>query len=126
MMLIVNLGSTSLGIVFEHVRGDNHQPYATKCKLFGVRTGAEPVLLAKGTAKCSYLDNFQKCVGRKIALTRALGKLSTLSKADRKAVWDAYRNRSHEATPLMATGDVLEGEVIGTGTAGGGEVHANP
>ena len=42
-----------------------------------------------GFAHCSIKDNFNKAMGRKVSLTKALTK-SGLSKESRKAVWHAY------------------------------------
>jgi hypothetical protein len=46
-----------------------------------------------GKSICSKKDLFQKETGRKIALKRALEQLS-LTKEERKRVWDDYRNRN--------------------------------
>ena len=116
MILIVNLGATTLGLAFEYTRGDNHQPHATKCRLFGIREGGEPILLAKGKADCSPLDNFNKSKGRKLALTRALKKLTTLTKLERQAVWEAYLNRRNTDVVAQAVEAEPVNEVVGTGT----------
>jgi hypothetical protein len=42
----------------------------------------------KGVARCSPKDNFSKCVGRKIALDRAL---RATNRSFRKAAWQAYK-----------------------------------
>ena len=46
----------------------------------------------EGTAWCSPNDNFERSVGRKIALGRALHALG-LSYERRKAIWDSYFER---------------------------------
>lgn len=53
-----------------------------------------PKAIATGTALCSPLDNFSKCTGRKLALTRALEE-SGFSRDSRRAVWTEYL-RTHK------------------------------
>lgn len=118
MMLIVDLGRTKLGIAFEHPRetksDGRQQPVATKCQIFGIRDLGEPMLLSKGQADCSRLDNFCKAKGRKLALTRALDKLVTLTKAERTKVWEQYLNRPRTAPKPPAEPRVEA--PVGTGT----------
>ena len=42
-------------------------------------------------AKCMKTDEYNKNLGRKLTLTRAL-KNANISKKDRTKIWDAYRN----------------------------------
>ena len=49
----------------------------------------EGKVLTKGTAFLYYKDNFDRAIGRKVALTNALKSL-TLSKDERVDVWKAY------------------------------------
>lgn len=65
----------------------------THCEIFKLDEADEPCLISEGVAKCSAGDNFQKKVGRKIALTRALNKAG-LSKAERSLVWLGYLLRN--------------------------------
>lgn len=46
----------------------------------------------KGVSECSPKDQFSKEVGRKIALKRALSSSELLTKDDKKAIWDGYRD----------------------------------
>jgi len=46
-----------------------------------------------GIAKCSNEDHFNRHTGRKVSLTEAMRKSnSTLSKIQKKNVWNAYRD----------------------------------
>jgi hypothetical protein len=45
---------------------------------------------AVGEAKCSKKDNYLKSQGAKMALAKALSKLTGVPKSTRKAIWDAY------------------------------------
>lgn len=56
--------------------------------------------LAEGSAILGEGDQFNKAMGRKVALTRLL-KILNLEKKDREKVWEAYRNRG-----------VIEGEAV--------------
>jgi hypothetical protein len=47
---------------------------------------------AIGTANRSSKDSFEKNTGRKISLANAMDQMPTLSKKQRKNVWEAYRN----------------------------------
>ena len=118
MLLTVDLGKTTLGVAFEHPRvtenNGTQKPIATRCQLYGIRNGGEPLRIAEGKATCSHLDNFRKSVGRKIALTRALKKLTTLTKDERAKVWAAYLNRLQSVPKTeMPQADTT---VVGTGT----------
>lgn len=47
----------------------------------------------QGTAKCSVHDNFCRKTGRKISLVKAMAHTKgTLSKVQRRNVWEAYKN----------------------------------
>src|SRR3990167_4374060 len=65
----------------------------TYCEIFELDEAGEPILKAEGVAKCAAGDNFQKRVGRKIALTRALKKMD-LNKTERSMVWLRYLLRN--------------------------------
>ena len=69
----------SLNVSFSHVANE-----ATVCTVAN-RDG-----LSTGMAKRSKKDHFDKKVGRKIALTKAMRGM-TLSKAQKKRVWEDYR-----------------------------------
>ena len=131
MLLVVDLGRTKLGLTFEHPReiGSDGKlyPVKTKCRLFGIRDGGEPLMIAKGDAKCCALDNFNKSKGRKLALTRAIANLKTLTKAERTRIWEAYLSRGGNPAPIVpptsSPAPVVEGlttedvnHVVGTGT----------
>jgi len=63
------------------------QPYAISIALSKDNTE-----IARGVAICHDKDQFNKEVGRKKALRRAISEIS-LSKDERKAIWDDYNNR---------------------------------
>ena len=67
-----------------------------------------------GIAACSVHDTFSKDVGRKLALTRALGA-ADLTKLIRTGIWQAYFNRG------IGNGKVLADQGVGVRTAGDGE-----
>lgn len=48
------------------------------------------VPFATGVALCSASDNFDKSIGRKIALDRAAKELYSNNRDARRALWDAY------------------------------------
>ena len=60
-------------------------------------TGATYYDVFSGETRNIYPDNFCKATGRKVALTKAL-KTSGFSKAQRKAIWDAYFSRDKKLT----------------------------
>ena len=51
-----------------------------------------------GTSKAAKVDKWDKAVGRKLSLTRAV---EGLPKEDRKRVWDAYFNRSPKGVKYL-------------------------
>jgi len=55
--------------------------------------------LMRGTAQQSFRDTFNKDVGRRVALARAV---SILPKKNRKLAWEAYLNRSAKSARLLA------------------------
>lgn len=61
---------------------DRHR--VTVCTLAGA-----DVSLSVGEAHCSISDQFERSVGRKLALTRALSA-SELSRAERREIWLSY------------------------------------
>jgi len=63
----------------------------TNCELFLLDNEA-PMALVKGEARCSRQDNFNKAVGRKVALAKALKEIN-LPKQERKLIWEAYHSR---------------------------------
>jgi len=65
---------------------------ATICEI--VELDGEKIInkLAKGIARCNPLDNYNKEIGRKNSLTKALNN-SNYGKVDRKRIWRAYHER---------------------------------
>lgn len=111
MLTIILSDTLTIGITFAHptdflldeTRMDNAKNWVstkmryTHCEIYTIdeNGGLKPnvKLIADGLAKCALGDNFQKRVGRKIALTRALKKTNLL-KAERQKVWIAYLMRN--------------------------------
>lgn len=70
----------------------------TRCTIRPQKNGAHYVLaIGEGISACHPGDQFNKVIGRKLALARAL-KDAKLNKAERTAVWDAYR-KTHRYKP---------------------------
>ena len=107
-MLTIQLSDTLvLGITFAHPTDfqldeskfctDGTKVRYTHCEIYTIHENGglrpEVTLIADGLAKCAAGDNFQKKVGRKIALTRALQK-TDLSKEQRMLVWMGYLTRN--------------------------------
>jgi hypothetical protein len=88
-------------VEFDHIyvkkntnNGEVKVPIATEARIIGrsiFGLGKEKIL-GKGTSHCSKGDIFNKEVGRKLALTRAV-KQTTLTKDQRTAMWNDYFNR---------------------------------
>lgn len=84
----------------EHLNknGDREQqPVATKALIYD----RDKVLLAEGIARCSKHDLFEKEIGRKISLLRAVDDLNVDEdwidlKDVRKEILSAYFNRKHK------------------------------
>lgn len=109
-MIKVDLPDRTLGIAFKHepkmkiigfVPNRNYaatqgEPIkkeirTTKCEIYEV-VGTDARLVGHAKAECSLTDNFNKAVGRKVALTRAL-EFMKMGKAYRTIVWEAYNTR---------------------------------
>jgi len=67
------------------------QPVATKALIFNKRGS----LLVEAIAKCSKHDLFEKEIGRKISLLRAVNA-AYFDKNSRKEILGAYFNRKHK------------------------------
>lgn len=65
----------------------------TLCQLFELGADKKDLkLLADGLSVCSILDNFDKRIGRNLALEDALNP-KKFDRATRAVIWDAYLNR---------------------------------
>lgn len=98
--MIVNLDGVDHRIRFEYLYvtdllSDTKEPYATICTIEkgngytiqNSETKREWNKVVEGMTVCSEEDQFDRVVGRKVALTRAL---KGLPKEHRKIIWDAY------------------------------------
>ena len=78
----------------------------THCEIYTIdeNGGLKPhvKLIGEGLAKCAVGDNFQKRIGRKIALTRALKK-THLTKEQRMQVWMGYLTRNCAVGTALVT-----------------------
>ena len=88
--MILNSGNTDYRLNFSHYEDENGR--ATACTIERVEAGGRfkddgSQIGTVGKAQCAPEDNFCKATGRKISLTRAL---STVDKAERSDIWDAY------------------------------------
>jgi len=101
-MITISLSTRTLGIEFTHNRGhlievvDRSKKLVetngyTECEVVEI-VGNHKRALSIGRASCSLHDQFNKEIGRRIALTRAL-KEAELEREDRKTVWTVYRGR---------------------------------
>ena len=80
--------------------GDGIQRRSVVCELVDVTlwTRTSTKVVAMGRSVCHPKDSFNKEIGRKCALADAL-KAGGFGVFERKAIWDAYLNRSRgEAT----------------------------
>jgi hypothetical protein len=62
---------------------------STACTVALHNSDLGKVAEVEGVAVCARRDNFHKATGRKVALTKALGR-SALRKAERAAIWKGY------------------------------------
>lgn len=74
----------SYDIEFSHIKGDDGRPFATLCLVM-----ADGGFVGTGTAWCAANDQFDRRVGRKIAMQRGL--LSCVpDKKERTVIWQQY------------------------------------
>jgi hypothetical protein len=73
-------------VFFRHARLEEPQRYTT-CFILPVDCTNTEEALAIGTATCSRGDNFDRAIGRKVALAKAL---KGFDRETRKAFWQAY------------------------------------
>lgn len=66
-----------------------HQPNVTTCNILNVK-GKEESSVCSGKAVRNVTDNFNKEIGRKLSMTRAI---MGLSKDVRRQIWQAYFSR---------------------------------
>lgn len=95
MMIVTLPGNESLRVFFDYKRRGLSKKLNGKtiCKLLdGKVQPPDEITYAVGTAVCFKPDNFNKGMGRRIALTKAL-KSANLDKPARTAVWQAYFER---------------------------------
>lgn len=98
-MLKTEIGGTQVRVGFYHEQDSgwfisNDRPIKgyTKCTLkFGPKEApTRPDL--EGEAYCSTMDTFNKEIGRKVSLARAV---QPLPREERRAIWEAYFSRRH-------------------------------
>lgn len=85
--MVVEVSGEKYKISFFHVVHGN--PPSTYCYIFpGDNKEAEPKVI--GLAILSNKDKYNKAIGRKVALTRALNYLFPDNKEARRQVWNKY------------------------------------
>ncbi len=91
----VEINSDIYLVLWKHSRQSNHISRGkTKCSIVKLykdeNTPLVRLLIGTGETYCSSKDSYNKDVGRKISLTRALQKIFPSNKEIRKAFWNAY------------------------------------
>lgn len=88
MRITADVDGNKYYVKFRHFRDVvTNLPYATKCYIEDAKTMN---VLYEGFTLCSEKDNFNYEIGRKIALSRALG---AIERAKRINFWKAYFDR---------------------------------
>jgi len=75
---------------WQYGRAENGTPLFVNCNIYEKISPEESVLVASGRAICSQKDIFDKEIGRKLSLSRAMKDHIFLSKEDRRNVWENY------------------------------------
>ena len=126
-MLRVELPDKTIGIQFRHrfgesiLNGIKSKSRMTHCGIYdisGLKPEDKPVKISSGMARCSDKDQFNREVGRKISLTRALlegdhflSQKTFEAKVLREFVWLAYRGRIPSNNSPSGV-PAIEGEII--------------
>lgn len=91
-MFYSSTGNVHLAFRFFHTKANRKRQRTTQCIVLRRQSGDTPTLLYSGLAVCSKRDNFNKETGRKLALTRAIERLS---REERAAIWSTYLDRQN-------------------------------
>lgn len=130
-MIKIQLSTGMIALSFAHPKSSTDESLASRatvCKIHKVENGVVGEVIHSNTAYCSRSDNFNRPVGRKLALARAICQheflmkskhtvgrcmkcgsydqpFLELSKSDRSLIWDTYFNsvRSHVKRPVLNT-----------------------
>lgn len=84
-MLSITDGEQPLGVVFQHVKDDQHKPHSTVCVLMA----PDKTPLASAMATCHTLDQYNRAMGRKLAFQRAV-ECYTVDYHKRRALWESF------------------------------------
>lgn len=91
-MIITNIDGYDYRISFKH-DGPGYSPRTTTCSIEKVTAGGrfkdDGQVIATGIASCDSRDNFDKSIGRRLSMKRAMNK-SNFSRAERIRIWEAY------------------------------------
>lgn len=83
MQVIVNESPIRVG--FKHI-----VPFETQCFI-----RKQDTLIATGFASCSDSDNFERAIGRKVSLSRAL-RNAGFDKITRRFIWEHYFEKAEK------------------------------
>lgn len=97
--MIININEVDYRISFKHI---NAELRTTMCTIEKVSAGKlfkeDGELVSTAKSMCNPVDNFNKDIGRKISLTRAIKEFP---KEVRKLIWDSYLNRNKTNLELV-------------------------
>jgi len=89
-MLVVDIGTDKVKVVFQHFFDTTDGARCTSCDIFPAdKVDPLPTQMAYGKARCSLEDQYNKETGRKISLARAL-KDGKYDSDQRTKIWEAY------------------------------------
>lgn len=95
-MIANNIDGHDYRINFSYNEGD-HNIRITNCKIEKVVAGGRfdegGSVIGTGKAICDSRDRFEKRIGRKMALSRAI---KDLPKSERTSIWSAYFSKTNE------------------------------
>jgi hypothetical protein len=137
-LLRVKLPTRHVGLLFKHrtfkdpvyekSTSDKFLNGITYCEVYRILPDDDATIMVCGRGLCKFPDRYNKKIGRKRALTSALGKRTTLTKErlftreERELIWTAYWEKvKPESAPLHPYGPVppntdlitAEGQIIG-------------
>lgn len=116
-VITVKLNNRTLGVTFQRETAPADGPFpgevrATWCELHRLDSnGKSEAIVARTRARCARSDNFNKDVGRKVSLARAL-KQYGLTRLDRTLVWFAYHERPRPVSKPKATPQPVEEAMV--------------
>ena len=91
--------TSGLRFKFAHVRGKEKEQFKAKTVCTIDRKlvdGYDWFRVSRGIAECSKEDSFSRAIGRKIALTRAIKRGSSIDKETRTKIWETYFSKVND------------------------------